>query len=260
MSSSSFPLRLIGMVHLLPLPGSPGHGGSREAVHARAIEDARMLVDAGFDALLMENYGDAPFRKDAVEPSVIAEMAVIADDLQRMFHVPLGIQVLRNDARAALSIAAAVGAAFIRVNVHTGAMLTDQGVIEGRADETLRLRAQLDARVRIFADVMVKHAVPLAPQPIEDAARDAVQRGLADGVIVSGIGTGMPTSETDLVAVRQAVHAPVFVGSGAGQGNAAALLRIADGLIVGTAVKQGGCTTAPVDPARAAAFVRAALG
>ncbi len=249
--------RLVGMVHLLPLPGAPGFGGSRAQILDRALGDARVLAEAGFDALMIENYGDVPFRRGAVEPNVVAEMTVIARAVRAETRLPLGVQVLRNDAAAALGIAAAVDASFIRVNVHTGAMLTDQGVIEGRADETLRLRAMLGADVRIFADVMVKHAVPLAPVTIADAARDAVERGCADALIVSGSGTGRPVDMADLAAVRAAVNAPLYIGSGARLESVEALLAIADGLIVGTAVKADGVTTAPVDPIRARAFVAA---
>ena len=102
----------------------------------------------------------------------------------------LGFNVLRNDAQAALALCAACGGSFIRVNVHTGAMLTDQGIIEGNAFETLRYRQRICPGAQIFADVHVKHAVPLGNWAIGDSARDAVERGLADALIVSGIGTG----------------------------------------------------------------------
>ncbi|MBL0175495.1 MAG: BtpA/SgcQ family protein [Ignavibacteria bacterium] len=260
MTAQRFPFRLIGMIHLLPLPGAPRFRGSRDEILDRALADAEALAEAGFDALLVENYGDAPFHKERAEPFVVAEMTRIAVALRQSCALPLGVQVLRNAAAASLSIAAASGAAFIRVNVHTGAMLTDQGVIEGRADETVRLRALLRSDVRIFADVLVKHGIPLASMPVADAARDAVHRGLADGVIISGPSTGAATDPADVKAAREAVDAPILVGSGASAASAALLLRQAHGLIVGTAIKRGGRTTAPVDPARAARFVLAANG
>ncbi len=255
-----FPYRLIGMVHLLPLPGSPRAAASRDEILSRARADAHALEEAGFDALLIENYGDVPFRKERVEAHVIADMTRIVLELRRACALPLGVQVLRNDAAAGLGIAAATGAAFIRVNVHTGSMLTDQGLIEGRADDTIRARRILDADVRIFADVLVKHAVPPAPIAIADAARDAVVRGCADAVIVSGRGTGEPTALLDVDAVRAAVSAPVLIGSGVTEANIVSLLARADGVIVGTSVKELGVTTNPVDADRARALVRAARG
>jgi membrane complex biogenesis BtpA family protein len=246
------------MIHLLPLPGAPRYRGSRDEILDRALADARTLGEAGFDALLMENYGDAPFRKSNVEATVVAEMTRVAIEIRRASTLPLGIQVLRNAAAEGISIAAAVDAAFIRVNVHCGAMLTDQGIVEGRADETLRLRAALHSEVRIYADVLVKHAQPLAPLSITDAARDAVHRGLADGIIVSGSSTGEAADLDELRAARAAVDVPVLVGSGADAATVGDLLHIADGVIVGTSIKRGGITTAPVDRRRAASFVRAA--
>lgn len=253
-----FPPRLIGMVHLLPLPGTPGYRGSMEEVADRALADARALAEAGFDALLVENYGDAPFRKERVEPVVIAAMSAIAAALRREIPLPLGVQVLRNDARASLSIAAAAGCAFIRVNVHTGVMITDQGITEGRADETLRLRASLRCAAAVFVDVHVKHAVPPVPQTIADAARDAVERGLADAVIVTGARTGESAGMRDIADVRSAVNVPVIVGSGVEESNVSEYLLCAGAVIVGTSVKRDGVTANPVDPSRAQRLVSAA--
>jgi uncharacterized protein len=258
MNRSAFPWRLIGMVHLSPLPGAPEYGGSPRAIRDRAVRDATILERCGFDALLLENYGDAPFWKDAVPAYVVAHMTALALAVRDAVRLPIGVQILRNDARAGLAVAHASGASFIRVNVHTGAMLTDQGVIEGRAAEVLRLRAQLGADVRIFADVLVKHAAPLAPTDIAAAARESVQRGKADAVIVSGAGTGQPSSLSDIERVARAVNAPVLVGSGSTPRSVREELRLADGIIVGTCIKRGGNTSAPVDARRAAAFVRAA--
>lgn len=246
------------MVHLLPLPGSPGYGGSMQAILDRAASDAATLEQAGFDAVMIENYGDVPFHKEHVDPVTVAAMTRAAIAVQGAIQIPFGIQVLRNDARSALSIAAVSGAAFIRVNVHTGAMLTDQGIIEGRADETLRLRSELGADVRIFADVLVKHARPLGEITVEEAASDAVHRGLADALIVSGIATGSPVDDERLRRVKAAVDAPVIAGSGATPESISALLRMADGAIVGTSLKQDGRTDAPVDAERARRFVDAA--
>jgi membrane complex biogenesis BtpA family protein len=249
---------LIGMVHLAPLPGSPLWAGSMRDVVDRALADARALVDNGVPALLLENFGDAPFTAGHVEPATVAAMAVAADAVRRALPaVPLGINVLKSDARAALAIAAAVGAAFIRVNVHAGAVVADQGVVQTDAYHTLRDRRLLGADVRIFADVQGKHAVPLAPVDLERHARDLVDRGLADGLIVSGRATGEPTAPGDVKRVRGAAPGvPVLVGSGVSAETAAELLSIADALIVGTWVKRDGVVRNPVDPARVRTLVQ----
>jgi len=252
-------MRLIGMVHVLPLPGSPRWDGSMERLVTAAIEDARTLVENGMDALLVENYGDAPFTPGRVEPSTIASLAVVAHAIRHTLpQAPLGINVLKNDARAALAIACAVGARFIRVNVHAGAVLADQGLVHSDAYGTLRDRRLLGADIAVFADVGGKHAVPLVPVDLEQHARDLTHRGLADGLVVSGQATGAATPIEDLKRVRSAVpEVPLLVGSGVTPETAAELLSVADALIVGTSLKRDGDVTAPVDPDRVRRLVAA---
>lgn len=207
---------------------------------------------------MLENFGDAPFYACDVPPITLTAMTRVLCALPTEDAV-VGVNVLRNDAAGALAVAAATGADFIRVNVHCGAMVTDQGLIEGRAADTLRRRAALAPGVAIAADVHVKHAAPLAPRPLREVAVETAERGAADAVILSGAATGAPTSLDHLRAVREALPGhPVWVGSGATVESVAALLSVADAVIVGTATKRDGRVTAPVDPARAAALVAAA--
>ena len=229
------------MVHLEPLPGSPRWAGSMEDVSRAALADARALADGGADAILVENFGDVPFSPGRVDAACVAAMAAVATEIRRAVPLPLGINALRSDALSALAVATAVGARFIRVNVHTGAVVTDQGILTSGAHDTLRYRRLLGAQIALLADVQTKHAAPLASVPIEHEARDCVDRGLADGLIVSGEATGLPPKTSDLERVRLAVpEAPLLVGSGASPENAADLLSLADGLIVGTSVKRDG--------------------
>ncbi len=252
---------LVGMIHLLPLPGAPRWGRDMAPVVERALADAEALVDAGFNGLMVENYSDVPFHGDSVPPETIAAMTVAGSAVVDAVDVPVGINVLRNDAQAALGIATAIGARFVRVNVHTGAMFTDQGLIEGRAATTLRLRTSLHADVAILADVHVKHAVPPAGAALGPSAADAWHRGLADGLIVSGGGTGDATAPSDVEEVRRAVpETPLFIGSGVTAESAADYLRQADGLIVGSTVMYGGLAGAGVDPDRARSFIQAVQG
>lgn len=248
---------MIGVVHLAPLPGSPRYGGDVEGILDRAREDARRLLSGGLDAVIVENFGDVPFLKDRVPPETVASMAVIAREIAALGLV--GINVLRNDAAAALGVALAAGASFIRINVHIGACLTDQGIVEGRAAETLRGRRRLGLRAAILADVAVKHAAPIAQRPVAEEVRDAIERGLADAVIVTGPATGAPPPEAVLLEAREAAAGvPVLVGSGMTEACIARFLEIADGVIAGTALEREGRSGAPVDPERVARFVRAA--
>jgi len=252
------PKILIGVVHLLPLPGSPRWGGDLTRVLRRAVADARAYQSGGAHAVFVENFGDVPFTKASVGPETVAAMAAAGCAVGAAVRLPVGFNVLRNDARAALALCVACGGTFIRVNVHTGAMLTDQGLIEGDAFHTMRYRRQLCPGVELFADVHVKHAVPLGDWSVADSARDAVQRGLADALIVSGSGTGLAADAADLERVRAACPTTrLLVGSGVTLSNLHQYLPLADGFIVGTSLKTGGNIARPVDARRVAALVRA---
>jgi hypothetical protein len=247
---------IVGMVHLPPLPGAPRHGGDVRAVRDAVLRDAEALVEGGIHGLLLENFGDAPFWPRRVPAVVVAHITALAVELLRRFPVPLGLNVLRNDGRSALAVAHAAGAQFIRVNVLCGARLTDQGILEGIAPKLLRDRAHLGAAVKILADVDVKHSAPLALRPIEEEAEETLDRGGADGLIVSGTATGRPADPAQLRAVRAAAHgAPVLVGSGVAAENLGEYLDCADGFIVGTSLKRNADVSQPIDPARVKALM-----
>ena len=185
-------------------------------------------------------------------------MTLATDLIRAETGLPVGVNVLRNDVESAVSIAAATGAAFVRANVYVGSAVTDQGLIEGRADRVQALIKQLGTPVAVWADVDVKHAAQLASRPIGELAADAVERGLAKAVIVTGTGTGRPVGDDDMAAVRAAVpESPIYAGSGARPETVSALLRHADGVIAGTTMKVDGVVTNPVDLARVRALVQA---
>ena len=253
---------IIGVIHLPPLIGSPQSTQSLHEIRTRALSDARALIDNGIDGVIVENYGDVPFCPDRVGPHTVAALTLIANEIrERHPKTPIGLNVLRNDAKSAIAIAAVTGANFIRVNVHTGAMLTDQGIIQGKAHETLRYRSTLKSEVKIFADIAVKHAAPLAPIDILASAEDTYHRGLADALIVTGTATGKSTNLSQLKAVKSAVpQASVFAGSGVTIDNLAEVLQYADGVIVGTSIKRDGVTTNGVDANRVSALIKAREG
>jgi membrane complex biogenesis BtpA family protein len=248
---------VIGMVHVAALPGAPMFRGSMDAIVDAALRDARALRDGGCDAIAFENFGDRPFFKDDVPPETVAALTRVIVEVVSEVGMPFGVNVLRNDVASAIAIAAATGAAFVRVNVHTGAMLTDQGIIEGRAAETLRKRTAIAPDVLIFADHMVKHAMPMVSLDDVQAAKDLRHRGLADAIIVTGAETGAEPDRGSFARVREALSdAPILIGSGLTQSNAGTFAD-ADGAIVGTSIKIDGRVDAPVDPDRVKRLVAA---
>jgi uncharacterized protein len=251
--------RLIGVIHLHALPGSPRQAAPLGEVAESAARDARVLAAAGFDAVVVENFGDAPFFPGAVPPITVAAMTACALAVRAAApSLALGINVLRNDAEAALAVAAAADARFVRINVHIGARVTDQGLVEGAAHRSLRSRRALGAdAVQLFCDVDVKHSAPLgAGRPIGEEAHELAERGLADAVLVTGSGTGRGAARTDLEAVVAAVRVPVLVASGA---TVATLpeLAAAHGVIVGSCLRQSGRAGDAIDAELAARFAEA---
>ncbi|AEK73555.1 btpA family protein (btpA) [Thermococcus sp. 4557] len=239
---------LIGMVHLKPLPGSYLYGRNLDEVIQAALRDARTLEKAGFDAIMVENFGDVPFPK-YVDKTTVAAFTAVAKAIRDEVDLPLGINVLRNDGIAAYSIAYAVKADFIRVNVLSGVAYTDQGIIEGIAHELARLRKLLPSKIKVFADVHVKHAVHFFD--FEDAIRDTVERGLADAIVVSGRATGKPVDVEKLALAKRISPVPVVVGSGTSYDNLPELWEYADAFIVGTWIKREGRVENEVSPERA---------
>lgn len=257
--------RLVGVIHLPPLPGSPrcdlrrSAAASVDAIVAGVRRDVDALARARFDAVVVENFGDAPFEPGAVPPITVAAMTRCVTAARERERLMVGVNVLRNDVRSALGVAAATGAGFVRANVHVGAVVADQGLIEGRAHETMRARAAWGASsVAVWADVDVKHAAPLAPRSVAEVAKDATLRGLADAVLVTGEATGAAVDDEVLRAVHGAVDVPVLVASGATPDDLPRLRELgAHGVIVGSWLRRGGRAGGPIDAKRAAAFARA---
>jgi membrane complex biogenesis BtpA family protein len=245
----------IGVIHLAPLPGSPAHVSDLDSITAKAVEEANIIEKAGFGGLIVENYGDIPFHRDDVGPETIASMALIVKAVRDAVDLPIGINVLRNDAHAALAVAGVCRAEFVRVNVLVGAFVTSEGIIEGRPAEVLRLRDALAPESLVLADIMVKHGSPLAATTISEEALDAAERGRADCVIVTGTRTGLPPSAGELTEARNALaggtrQVPILAGSGAVPSNLESLMELSDGVIVGSYMRRGGVAGADLETDR----------
>jgi membrane complex biogenesis BtpA family protein len=240
---------LVGMVHLRPLPGSPGWRGSMDEVVDAARRDAEALLAGGCDALLVENMGDVPYLRGRVAPATVAAMAVATRRVVGL-GAPVGVQVLAAANREALGVAVAAGATFLRVEAFAYAHVADEGWLDACAGELVRDRAALGAEVAFWADVRKKHAAHAVTADLDlaELAKGTAFCG-ADALIVTGVATGRPTAAQDVDAAR-AAGLPVAVGSGVTPEDAPALAARADALIVGSWLKRGGDWRAEVDPDR----------
>jgi membrane complex biogenesis BtpA family protein len=250
----TLPKPLIACIHLMPLPGSPCYKGSMREVYDTALAEAEIFARYAIDGVVVENFRDVPFYPGTLPAESIASLTAVTREVVRLAQVPVGVNALRNDAQAAMAIATAAEAHFIRVNVHMGTVVSDQGIIEGASHATLRLRTALRSRVLIFADAGVKHATPLVDRGLATEARDLTERGLADAIIVSGDYTGAPTSPEDITIVRQHTALPILIGSGATPDNLAHVYAQVDGLIVGSYFKKDGRAENLVEEARVKKF------
>lgn len=248
---------IIGALHLLPLPGAPLYKGNLAEVIEIAIKEAKIYEKFGLSAICIENFRDFPFFPHYVPPETIAAMTAVGREVKKVVSLPLGVNALRSDAQAALAVATAIGASFIRVNVHMGAVVSEQGVIYGKSHNTLRYRNALQANTLIFADIGVKHAAPLADRGLATEAKDAEQRGLADAIIISGPMTGQETSLEDLKITRSHTKLPILIGSGTTPDNVNELLKNSDGAFVGSYFKYEGMAQNLVDPKRVKKFMDA---
>ena len=249
---------LIGVLHVGALPGTPRARDSIAALIRRTVDEAHVYRECGFPAVIIENMHDRPYLKSGVGPEVTAAMTAVGYEVKRQTGLVLGVQVLAGANREALAVAHACGADFVRVEGFAFAHVADEGLIESCAGELLRYRRAIGAdRVLVFADIKKKHSAHAitADVSVAETAR-AAEFFLADGVIVTGVATGIEASTEDVRAVAAAVGIPVLVGSGITSANLARFAD-ADGFIVGSAVKQGGQWSNALDGDAMRAMVRA---
>jgi len=248
---------LVGMIHLLPLPGSPVGCDSLQEVIDRASMEAEMLRAAGFDSLLIENTHDRPYLRRHVGPEVVAAMTAVTRIIRADHDVPLGIQVLAGDNRSALSVALACNAQYIRAEGFVFASIADEGLFEeADAGPLLRYRRHIDAEhVAILADIQKKHSSHAITADCDtwDHAHGA-DYCLADGLVITGKSTGTSIRTAELESARSAVELPLCVGSGVTAESAPELFRLADALIVGSALKRQGDWRNEMEPGLLEAF------
>jgi uncharacterized protein len=252
------PRALIGVVHLQALPGTPGSKHDVAAIAAVAVEEARLYADAGFHGVMIENTHDRPYLREQVGPEIVASMAVVGGEIVRAVALPLGVQVLAGANTAAIAVAHACGARFVRVEGFVFAHVADEGLIQSSAGTLLRFRRTIGAeRIRVFADVKKKHSAHAITSDVDivETSR-AAEFFSVDGVIVSGVATGQPANPEEVRDVARGVSVATLIGSGITTENLASYAD-ADALIVGSSVKQGGIWSKPVDVNRARALVKA---
>lgn len=241
---------VIGDIHLPPLPGSPKYNSSLkiENIVEFAMSEAKIYAENGFDGIILENYGDVPYYPDRVGPETVAIMTYIASEIIKNVKIFLGIQVMKNDPIASISIAHTVGGKFVRVNN-----------LEEKTYEIQKFRKVLRAEeVKIFADV--EHAL-IGNRDITRVAEDLAYYDLADAIIISGgfpgfRGRRVNIEDIEKIKGRAAFsNFPILVAGGINKDNVQEYLKVCDGIIIATSLKIDGVTTNPLDPFRVKKFM-----
>lgn len=254
--------RIIAMVHVGALPGTPDATQTLPEIIACARREALLYKDAGVQVLMIENMHDTPYLKGRVGPEITAAMAVIGYEVKQATGLPCGMQILAGADIEAVSAAHAAGLDFIRAEGFTFAHVADEGIIESRAAELLRHRKAIAAdEIAVFVDVKKKHSSHALTADVSIAEEaHAAEFFRANGVIVTGSSTGVPASLPEVQAVKAAVHVPVLVGSGVTAENVNEYLSAADAVIVGSYCKFHGRWSNPPDPDRVRKLVKAVGG
>ncbi len=244
---------LIGMVHLCALPGTSGSDKTPQQIIDIAIDEATKLAEFGFDAVLIENMHDTPYLLREVGPEIVSTMTVVAKEVVDAVDVPVGIQILAGANKAALCVAHATGAQFIRAEGFSFASIADEGIMDvADAGPLLRERRRIDAhQIAILADIQKKHSshAITSDLSIGDQARGA-DFMRADGIIVTGNHTGHAVDIAQLREVRGATELPILVGSGVTTRNIKEIFEFADAVIVGSSIKQEGNWANSLDASR----------
>jgi membrane complex biogenesis BtpA family protein len=232
-------MKLIGVVHLKSLPGSPSNTLKLDEIISKAQEDYNTLKNGGIFGVVFENFGDTPFVKDDITKRTLVSFTTVLNNIELSKELIHGINVLRNDGIAALSIAEATDADFVRINVLNNTMFTDQGIIEGKANEIMSFKNTLHKKINIYADVFVKHATPAPGSTIENHAEELLDRAGADKIILTGSGTGKEINFDELKLISKiATPDRLVIGSGLNENNVDKIKNYANFSIVGTSLKK----------------------
>lgn len=242
---------VIGVLQLLPLPGSTRWDGRIDRVIARAEQEATALATGGVDGILVENTFDAPYSTGRMDPAGAIAMGLIIRRMMHFTHLPFGVNVLRNDPETALAIAMNVGARFIRTSLLTGSAISESGLLQGKSHELAAYRRLLHVEgISVFADISLERIAPLItneikiPVTLKSLARQAMESGGADGLIL----TDNSLSPEAIQELTRSMDVPVFYEYSHSLALAGTYLEAAGGLVVSSAIKKSSTTTSDLTP------------
>ncbi len=245
------------MVHVAALPGTPKNTLSIKEITSKALTEAKILIGAGVNAIMIENMHDRPYLNRNAGPEIISSLTAVALNLRKQISVPLGIQILAGANKEALAVAQAAEFNFIRAEGFVFGHLADEGWMNSDAGELLRFRKMINAeKIKVYTDIKKKHSSHSVSNDISIAeTAKAAEFFLSDGIIVTGNATGEKPSAKDLQAVKNVTPLPVIIGSGIDVNNISEYWNLADAFIVGSSFKKDGNWENDVDEKRVKEFM-----
>jgi hypothetical protein len=250
--------RLIAMIHVDALPGTPGNIKSPKEIISSALNEAHIYKEEGIDCVAIENMHDVPYLNRNIGPEITSMMAITGNEIKIKLELECGIQILAGANKEALACAHSAGLDFIRTEGFIFAHIADEGMMNSDAGELMRYRKNIGAEnVSVFTDIKKKHSSHsiTSDTSISETAK-AAQFFLSDGVIVSGVGTGQPADLEDVKSVKDVVEIPVIIGSGLTDNNISKYYAFADAFIVGSFLKENGAWSGKIDKGRVQSIVK----
>ena len=248
---------IIGMIHIMALPGTPKYSDNVTEIIKRAVTEAEIYKKSGINALAIENMHDRPYLKNEVGHEISSLMAIIGYEIKKRTALPCGIQILSSANKAALAVAKNAGLDFVRAEGFVFGHLADEGYIDSCAGELLRYRKNIDAEnIAIFTDIKKKHsshAISADVDIVETAKAAAFF--LSDGLIVTGKATGEAVDLNELSALKENCKIPIIIGSGITIENVEEYLPVCDAMIVGSYFKENGYWANDLDKKRVKSFM-----
>ena len=244
--------RVIGMIHLPALPGTPNSKYSVKEIINQSIKEAELYLTEGVHAIMIENMHDAPYLLRKVGPEIISSMTAVALSIKQRFEIPCGIQVLAGANKEAIAIAQSANLDFIRAEGFVFGHVADEGFFQSDAGELLRYRKMINAEnIYIYTDIKKKHSSHsiTSDTDIVETAK-AAEFFQSDGIIITGVSTGKEADVNELINVRKNVKLPILIGSGITKDNLHKYFPLADGFIVGSFFKEKGFWKNKIDKKR----------
>jgi len=236
------PKTIIGMVHLQAMPGTPKNTLSNKQIIEHALHEARLLKNAGFHSILIENMHDTPYLNKKIGHEISSLMSIVGYQIKKETKLPVGIQILAGANKQALAVAHAANLDYIRAEGFVFGHIADEGYMDSCAGELLRYRKYIGAEnIAIFTDIKKKHSSHVITDDISiGETAKAANFFMSDGIIVTGSSTGEETALQDLTDVRKSTQLPILIGSGITIHNIEKYLPHADAFIVGSSIKEQG--------------------